>query len=77
MLRAVSECWGELAPLLDRSRLAARGVVDEAAFVETLRRARFGRAGWDLMPMLKALALEVWLRANERPDAPDGPPRTS
>ena len=25
---------------------------------ELLRRARFGRAGWDLMPMLKALALE-------------------
>ncbi|MGZ5462808.1 MAG: asparagine synthetase B family protein [Thermoanaerobaculia bacterium] len=73
MLRAVSECWGEFAPLLDHSRLAARGLVDEAALVETLRRARFGQAGWDLMPMLKALALEVWLRANERPDA-DGEP---
>lgn len=69
MLRTVSERWGELAPLLDHSQLAAHGLVDEAALAETLRRARFGQAGWDLMPMLKALALEVWLRANERPDA--------
>ncbi len=69
LLRAVSESWGEFAPLVVNSRLVARGLVREGAFVETLRRARFGRAGQTLVSLLKALALEVWLRANERPES--------
>jgi asparagine synthase (glutamine-hydrolysing) len=75
LLRAVSERWDQFAPLLERSRLVAQGVVQESDFAETLRRARFGRAGDSLVALLKALALEAWLRANERPEMSDAPER--
>jgi hypothetical protein len=67
LLRTVNECWPEFVPLLERSRLVQHGLVRERAWTDALQRARFGRTGWDLMALLKSLALEVWLRAHERP----------
>ena len=65
LLRAIAERWGEIQPLLDDLRMAARGWVDPVAFRKAVQEARFGKAGNHLPALLPSLALEVWLRAIE------------
>src|SRR6185295_4140322 len=65
ILRAIAERWGEIQPLVDEPRMAARGWVDAAAFRKALQEARFGKPGEHLPALLPSLALEVWLRAVE------------
>jgi asparagine synthase (glutamine-hydrolysing) len=65
VLRAIAERWGELQPLLDEPRIAARGWVDAAAFRRAVQEARFGKPGNHLPALLPSLSLEVWMRAVE------------
>jgi len=65
ILRAIAERWGDLQPLLDEPRIAARGWVSPAAFRRALQEARFGRPGDHLPALLPSLSLEVWMRAVE------------
>lgn len=70
ILRAIAEHWGELQPLLDEPRIAARGWVDAATFRRALQEARFGKPGDFLPALLPSLALEVWMRAAEHLTSP-------
>lgn len=62
--RAFAQQWGRVEELLTDSRVVQRGYVEPARFRATLEQARFGN-GTGLVHLLKALALEYWLRALE------------
>lgn len=65
VLRAVAEQWGEILPLLDEPRIAARGWADPVKLRRAVEETRFGK-GDNLVALPVTLALEVWLRAQER-----------
>jgi hypothetical protein len=64
--RAVARHWNGIERLLAGSRVVARGYADGARLREALQQARFGN-GQGLTALLRALALEYWLRGLSQP----------
>ncbi len=62
--RAFARQWARVEELLKDARIVQRGYVEPVSFRETLQQARFG-LGTSLVQVMKALALEYWLRALE------------
>ncbi len=62
--RAFARQWAQVEELLTDARVVQRGYVEPKRFRAALEQARFGH-GTSLLQILKALALEYWLRALE------------
>jgi hypothetical protein len=56
------------AELLTGSQAVASGYIDRAPLLDALNQARFGNSP-SIIPLLRALALEYWLRGLDRPKA--------
>jgi asparagine synthase (glutamine-hydrolysing) len=72
LMRELAMGWDRVRPLLAEAEIVRRGFVDPQAFRRVLDEARFGRFGTDLLFLLKAIALEAWLRAGVREEAGGG-----
>lgn len=66
--RAIAGQWGTVEGLLEGSRGVARGYLDAAELRDALNQARFGNSP-SILPVMRALSLEYWLRGLERPAA--------
>jgi asparagine synthase (glutamine-hydrolysing) len=65
ILRAIAENWDVVQDLLKTSQVCQRGYVDPGRFEHALVLARNGVAS-HLAFLLRALSLEIWLRAREK-----------
>ena len=66
LMRELAMGWERVRPLLADAEIVRRGFVDPYAFRRVLDEARFGRFGTDLLLLLKAIALEAWLRGLDK-----------
>jgi asparagine synthase (glutamine-hydrolysing) len=62
LYKSLARRWGEIAPVVESSLLAAMGFVDQAGFRRAAELARFG-ATERFTGFLSCLAFEYWLRA--------------
>jgi asparagine synthase (glutamine-hydrolysing) len=65
LLRDLAAGWERVRPLLEGAEIVRRGFVDPGALRRAFDEARFGRFGSDLLFLLKAIALEAWLRGQQ------------
>jgi asparagine synthase (glutamine-hydrolysing) len=65
MFREIERNYRAVCELMATGRVFARGYVDKAMFMADLERARYGYSVTSA-GMLRAFALEVWLRALEK-----------
>lgn len=72
LVQALRRAMPELGPVLARPRVAELGLVEPKAFHAALQRARYQGTA-ELMPLLRVIDLELWLRAHERPAARERP----
>jgi asparagine synthase (glutamine-hydrolysing) len=62
--RAFAREWSTISELFRDARMCARGYVDSAALQEEIERTCHG-SGSHSVPLIRAIALEVWLRSLE------------
>jgi asparagine synthase (glutamine-hydrolysing) len=65
-LRELAVGWERVGPLLEDAEVVRRGIVEAGAFRRALDEARFGHLGGSLPILMKAIALEAWLRGKGR-----------
>jgi len=67
--RAFAREWPRLSELFRDARICSRGYADAAGLQQEIERMGHG-SGVHPVPLIKAIALEVWLRSLEGDDAP-------
>jgi asparagine synthase (glutamine-hydrolysing) len=67
LCRALNREWERISQITKDLAISAHGYVDSRLFQDALVRARHGVID-GLQPLMRALALEFWLRARELPD---------
>jgi asparagine synthase (glutamine-hydrolysing) len=65
LTRALIRQWSRVEELLTDARVCQRGYADAPGFKQALRRVRHGQSD-QLQPLGRLLALELWLRTQER-----------
>jgi hypothetical protein len=65
IFRGIAREWTWIEALLESPRVAGRGWVDARLLRLDFERARHG-APVDIVPLVKVLSLELWLRSIER-----------
>lgn len=67
LCRALNREWGRISQVTRNPAIGEHGYVDAKRFEDALIRARHGMMD-GLQPLMRALALEFWLRSRELPD---------